>query len=65
MRSNQSRITAADIKYLSLPKRKGFDIIEVNLVDIYLNSKESMKAKAALEDPDTDWNEGYIYVPLY
>jgi hypothetical protein len=34
MRSNQSRITAADIKYLSLPKRKGFEIIEVNLVHI-------------------------------
>ena len=34
MRSNQSRITAADVKYLSLPKRKGFDIIEVNLVYI-------------------------------
>ena len=34
MRSNQSRITAADIKYLSLPKIKGFDIIEVKLVGI-------------------------------
>ena len=38
MRSNQSRITAADIKYLSLPKRKGFDIIEVNLVIIYFQN---------------------------
>ena len=45
-------------------KRKQFEFSDDH-IDIYLNSKGSMKAKAALEDPDTDWNEGYISIPLY
>ena len=50
MRSNQSRITSAHIKYLSLPKRKGFDIIEVNLVVTHVDVLVNMLNT----DTDTD-----------